>query len=387
MLADMLAAGLNPNLGGGEHSAAYVEKQVIDWCKQIFDFPGEASGLLVSGGSMANLVGITAARNRRAGYNVREIGLGSSSEQMVMYASSETHSSNVKAVELLGLGRRWLRTIPVDSEYRMKLSSLEEAINKDRNAGLQPVCVIANAGTTNTGAFDDLEVIAEICKRENIWMHVDGAFGAFAKLIPGYQHLTKGIERADSLAFDLHKWMYLPFEVGCVLVRSEEDHRYAFSLTPDYLEHMPRGLAAGKTWFSDYGLQLTRGFRALKVWMSLKENGIRKYARLIEKDIGLAQYLRVAIDASSHLENLAPVPLNIVCFRYNKPGLDQDELNELNKEILFELHERGIAVPSYTTLDEKFALRVSITNHRSRREDIDLFIDAVVRIGDALSAS
>ncbi len=384
MLAEMLASGLNPNMGGGDHVAVYVENQVIDWCKEMMAFPGKSSGLLVSGGSMANLVGLTVARNARAEFDLRANGLGAAPRRMTLYASEETHSSNLKAVELLGLGQESLRLIPVNAEYQIDLNALEAAIAADRQAGHHPYCVIGNAGTVNTGAFDDLAALADLCQRENLWLHVDGAFGALAALAPELRSLVAGMERADSLAFDMHKWMYLPFEVGCALVRDEASHRQAFSLTPDYLAHASRGLAGGKSWFSDYGVQLTRGFRALKVWMSLYAEGIEKFGRLIYQNVLQARYLANRIDSHPALERLAPAPLNIVCFRFTADGVDQEALNELNQELLIRLHESGIAVPSYTVLNGKYALRAAITNHRSQRVDFEVMLEAVVRIGKQL---
>lgn len=384
MLAEMLAAGMNPNLGGGEHVANYVEAQVLDWCKEMLGYPAEASGLLVSGGSMANLVGLTVARNTMASFDVRQQGLLASSERMTVYGSCEMHSSIQKAIELLGLGADALRQVPVNSDFQIELSALEAAISEDRDMGSQPICVIGNAGTVNTGAIDDLNSLADICKRERLWFHIDGAFGALAALSPNLHPLLAGMERSDSLAFDLHKWMYMPYEIGCALVRREEDHRRTFSLTPDYLSHAERGLAGGSVWFSEYGLQLSRGFRALKAWMSIKEHGIKKYGRLIQQNIDQARYLANLVDDSPKLQRLAPVPLNIVCFRFKADHLDDTSLNQLNQELLIQLHERGIAAPSYTTFGGKYALRVAITNHRSRREDFDVLIREVIRLGEGL---
>jgi aromatic-L-amino-acid/L-tryptophan decarboxylase len=384
MLAEMLAAAMNPNMGGGDHVANYVEAQVIDWCKEIMGFPREASGLLVSGGSMANLVGLTVARNQQAGYDIRSQGLQRSTRLMVLYGSEEIHSSLQKAVELLGLGSVSLRQIPVNSEYQIEIPKLKAAIQMDRSAGYQPFCVIGNAGTVKVGAFDNLTALAEICRQEGLWFHVDGAFGALTRLSPSLRGMAAGLELADSLAFDLHKWLYMPFEAGCILIRREEDHRRAFSLTPDYLTHAERGLAGGSLWFSDYGVQLTRGFRALKVWMSFKENGTEKYARLVHQNVQQAQYLAGLVDAAPYLERLAPVPLNIVCFRYLADHYDEPGLNRLNQELLIRLHESGIAAPSYATIHGKYGLRAAITNHRSRREDFDFLIETVKRLGQEL---
>ena len=387
-LTEMLAAAMNPNLGGAEHVPNLVETQVLAWCKQMLGYEPSAGGLLVSGGSMANLVGLTVARNTVAEFDIRSEGLRAPPRQMTVYGSAEIHSSIQKAVELLGLGSNALVKIPVDNHYRIELPALEKAIAEDRAAGRQPLCVVGNAGTVNTGAFDDLHRLAEIARQERMWFHVDGAFGALAALSEDLKHLVAGMQEADSIAFDLHKWMYMPIEVGCVLVRSEEAHRRSFSLTPAYLAHGGnRGLIAGSRWFSDYGPQLTRGFRALKVWMCLKEHGIKRYARMILQNVHQARYLAEQIDQAPELQRLAPVPLNIVCFRYLANRLDEEALTALNREILIRLHESGVAAPSYTTLNGKYALRVAIVNHRSRREDFDLLVSETVRLGNALVGS
>ena len=387
-LAEMLAAAMNPNLGGAEHVPNLVETQVIDWCKQMLDYAPSSSGLLVSGGSMANLVGLTVARNSQAEFDIRSQGLRAAPRQMTLYGSAELHSSVQKAVEVLGLGSSALRKVPVDGRYRIDVAALEKTVAADRAAGRYPFCIIGNAGTVNTGAFDDLSRLADIAAREKMWYHVDGAFGALAAVSPDLKHLVGGMEKADSIAFDLHKWMYMPIEVGCVLVRSEEDHRRAFSLTPEYLAHGgSRGLVAGSRWFSDYGVQLSRGFRALKVWMSLKEHGIEKYGRVISQNVRQARYLAELVDQAPDLQRLAPVPLNIVCFRFQAPGLNDETLNRLNQEILIQLHENGVAAPSYTTLDGRYAIRAAITNHRSRREDFELLVDETARLGRSLVES
>ncbi|KAA3642389.1 MAG: aminotransferase class I/II-fold pyridoxal phosphate-dependent enzyme [Chloroflexi bacterium] len=385
MLADMLASGLNPNMGGGDTISNYVEDQVIDWCKQMFGLPKDYSGLLVSGGSMANLVGLTVARNVMAGYDLRKEGVAIGDKPMVMYASSQTHSSNPKAVELLGLGTDALRVIPVDNQYSMDIRALEAAIAEDKANGLHPVCVVGNAATTNTATFDDLSALADICQQEGLWFHVDGAFGALVAISDELKPIVAGMEHADSLAFDLHKWGYLPFEVAGVLVRDLDELAATFASTPDYLTHMPRGLASGKSaWYGELGVQLTRGFRALKVWMSFKAHGIDKLARLIEQNVAQARYLKSLVEAHPQLEMTAPVPLNIVCFRYIADGLDDETLSKLNKELLMRLHESGVALPSYTTLNDNFSLRASITNHRSRYTDFDILVDKVVELGDEI---
>ena len=386
-LADYLASVLNPNMGGGEHIANYVERQVVDWCKEITGFPQDSSGILVSGGSMANLVGLAVARNIKAGLDVRSEGLVDAPRRLTVYSSIETHSSNYKAIELLGIGKQWMRFIPVDAHNQVDIAALEAAIAADKTAGYLPVCIIGNAATTNTGAFDDLNCLADICEREGLWFHVDAAFGAVAALSERLKPLVSGMERADSLAFDLHKLMYMPFEVACVLIRNFEDHVNTFSAHPDYLSHMPRGLAGGQhAWFGDLGLQLTRGFRSLKVWMTLRAYGLDHFTRQIEQNVDQASYLAGLIEDAPELELLADVPFNIVCFRYSDARLDEPSLNDLNQEILMRLHERGLAVPSYTRIHGQFALRVSITNHRTTSPDLDFLVEQVLALAHEIEA-
>jgi glutamate/tyrosine decarboxylase-like PLP-dependent enzyme len=385
MLADMLASGLNPNQGGGAQAGNLVEAQVISWCKEMFGFPETASGLLVSGASMANLVGLTVARNNHAGYNVREDGVCGAPFRI--YASSEVHSCIYKAVELLGLGRKALRLIPVKRDFTIDIDRLRTAIRDDRASGKAPLCVVGCAGTVNTGATDPLDHLADLCREEGLWFHVDGAFGALAALSPDLRHVVKGMERADSLAFDMHKWMYLPYDVGCTLVRDGEAHRNAFALTPHYLEHTPRGIGGSDLWFSDFGVELSRGFRALKVWMCLQEHGIDKFGRLVRQNVEQARYLHRLVSATPDLEPVAGVPLNIVCFRYRGSLSDPGAIDSLNKELLLQLHEGGVAAPSYTVIDGKYALRVCITNHRSTMEDFDILVREVLRLGKTLERS
>jgi aromatic-L-amino-acid decarboxylase len=389
--AELLAASMNTNTGGcSNHVANHVEKQVLDWIKEMLEYPMSASGVLTSGCSAANIIGLAVARNAKASFDVRRKGLQHAQQRMALYASQEIHSSIQKAVELLGLGSDALRLLRVNDQFQMDLEALKETIKKDREDGYLPFCVVGAAGTTNTGSIDDLNALADLCQRENLWFHVDGAFGAWAKLAPQARNKVVGIERADSLALDLHKWMYMPYEIGCVLVWDEEQHRKAFALTPDYLAHGDGrlGLTGGDLpWFSDYGFQLSRGFRALKAWMSLKEHGTRRYARIIQQNIDQARYLGELINASPELELSAPITLNVVCFRYVAPDVSSVELDELNKRISVELQEQGVAVLSGTVINGKHVLRAANTNHRSRRADFDVLVREVLRIGRELAAT
>lgn len=248
-----------------------------------------------------------------------------------------------------------------------------------------PFCIVGNVGTVNTGAIDPLDELLAVARENGLWWHLDGAFGALAYLVDAYKPQLRAMCQADSVAFDLHKWMYMPYEIGCVLIRDKALHRAAFGLQPSYLLSHERGLAAGPDPITNYGLELSRGFKALKAWMSLKEHGIEKYARLIRQNIAQCFYLGQLIENEPLLELLTPVTLNVVCFRYRPEQHMPDEaLNALNKEILMQLHERGIAAPSYTLLQGRYAIRVANVNHRSQKADFEALTAAVVDIGQAL---
>ena len=382
-LGDFLAAVEGSNLGGGNTGAAQVEQQVVDWLKEIAGFPKSASGTLTSGGSMANLVAHTVIRNLAAGYDVRKEGIAGLKKPLRFYASDQVHSCHQKALETLGLGAKALVEVASDDHQRMRIDALEAAIKEDRANGLQPACVIGTAGTTNTGAIDDLTAIADICEREGIWFHVDGCIGGVLRLAPDHAHLVAGIERAGSVAIDPHKWLHTPFEAGAVLIKDPEAHFATFEMHGPYLQLQERGMIAGK-FLADYGLELSRGFRALKIWMAFKEQGSAKFGRLIAKDIGLARYMAGKIEAHSLLELFAPVDLNIVCFRH--VAADEDASRVLNTEIMLRLQERGLAVPLDTTVQGKHGLRCAFNNHRTRREDIDGFLDDVLRIANEIIA-
>ncbi|HMP31578.1 MAG TPA: aminotransferase class V-fold PLP-dependent enzyme, partial [Saprospiraceae bacterium] len=358
-MADMLASFMNSNVTIGEHSAMYIDAQVVNWCKEMMGFPKEASGLLTSGGSMANFTALTVARNTFTKGTARFRGLKELDKQLVIYCSDETHSCVIKAIEVLGIGSDYIRKIAVNDHYQIDIKILQSAIEKDIGMGLQPFCIVANVGTVNTGAIDDLEAIKSLCDTFGLWMHVDGAFGALTKLVPSFQKQLKILEQVDSLVFDLHKWMYMPYEVGCVLFQSAKAHRASYAIEPNYLLKHERGLAAGPDSLNNFGLELSRGFKALKVWMSLKENGIQKYAQLIEQNILQIKYLSILVEDNPNLELCAPVVMNVLCFRYYDPSIPELDLDVINKGIVMALQERGIASPSSTILHGRYCIRVA----------------------------
>ncbi len=385
-LADFLASTMNPNVTIGDHAAMYIDAQIVNWAKEMFHFPATAGGMLVSGATMANLTALTVARNS---YNpsIRNKGLYVLRGHLVMYCSTETHSCVQKAAEMLGIGLEGMRQIPVDENYRINIRALEQQIAEDKAAGMLPFCIVGNAGTVNTGAVDPLDELQKICRRERLWFHVDGAFGAMASLLPEYESQLKAIRTADSLAFDWHKWMYLPYEVGCVLIRDAKLQRAAFALQPNYLLSHERGLPAGPDPITNYGVELSRGFKALKIWMQLREHGIDKYRRLIAQNIEQCRWLAAQVEEQAELELLSPVFLNIVCYRYRPVGqvMEEQALNALNRELLMLLHERAVATPSYTVLQGRYAIRVCIVNHRTRKEDLQALLTESLRIGRELA--
>ncbi|MCV2867460.1 aspartate aminotransferase family protein [Defluviimonas sp. WL0002] len=383
-LAEFIAAIDGSNLGGGNHAAALIDRQVVAWLKQMMGFPESAGGTLVSGGSMANIIGLTAARNAMAGIDVRTEGVAAMPQQLRFYGSDQIHSCHQKAVELLGLGNKALRRVPAGPDFRMDISALREMITEDRQSGHRPACVIATAGTVNTGAIDDLRAISELCRVEGLWFHVDGCIGALAAIAPENRHLVSGLEAADSIALDPHKWLHVPFEAGCALVRDANTHRNTFAVHPEYLEEKPRGIAACE-YLHDYNLQTSRAFRALKIWLTLKEHGVEKFGRLIDQNIAQARYLSSLIERAPDLQLMAPTTINIVCFRYSPGKMQEPALRELNTEIMLRMQETGIAAVSDTYVSGHHCLRAAICNHRTKRADLDLLIREVSRIGSILT--
>ncbi len=384
ILADLLAAAMNPSVSSFENAANLVEEQVLRWLKQLLGFPDTFSSVLTSGSSMSNIIALAVARNTKAAWDLRSQGLVASARRLMLYCSSESHSSVQKAVELLGLGSESLRRIPVDARFRIHLPALDAAIIADKQAGMQPFCVIANVGTVNTGAIDDLGTLANICEREHLWLHVDGAFGALAWLCPEMRADIGPLQRSDSLAFDLHKWMYLPYDVGCVFLRDATEHRRTFSIAPSYLALAPLRHDDGVEHFPDYGIELSRRFRALKVWLCLKAHGVREFEDQIRQNIRQARYLEYSVQAQEDLQVMAPVSLNVVCFRFTSAELTPEAIDAINLRIVARMQEEGVVFASHTVLRGRVVIRVAITNHRSRREDFDRLIEEVVRHGQEL---
>ncbi len=387
MMAEMLAAGMNPHCAGFEQASTYVETQALEWLREIMGFPEGSSGLLVSGGTMANFVGLAAARDSGAGGSIRYQGMQRSSPDPLLtyYVSEEIHGWASKSAHLLGLGEASRRTIRADDQQQMRIDELETCIRADRAAGHQPFCVIGTAGTINTGAIDDLEALADLCQRDGLWFHVDGAFGAWARLSSTHRERVRGIERADSLAFDLHKWGYLPFEVACVLVRDGNAHRAPFSIQGGYLKPQERGVSSAGLPFAERGLELTRDFKALKVWMSLLVHGTDTLGTVIDQNIQQADRLRQALEQDPLFELLAPVALNVVCFRAAPRQVPEAAWDELNHELLMTVQESGVGVPSGTTFHGRFALRAAFTNHRTRISDVDTLARRLAEIARTLS--
>jgi aromatic-L-amino-acid/L-tryptophan decarboxylase len=383
VITEILAAAVNPSCAGGDHAAVYLEHCVIRWLMQLLGFPTEGStGLLVSGGSMASLTALTAARHRalsQLGIDVRARGVGGAPSKLRLYASAQVHSCVQKAVELLGLGSECIRWIEVDEDFRMSLDGLRQALQEDRRQGWNPFCIVASAGSVHTGAIDPLNELADIARDAGLWLHVDGAYGAVGILDPSDQPFFAGIERADSIALDPHKWLSVPVECGCVLVRDGALLREAFSLVPSYIRTEAGKGIGNIPWFSEYGFQQTRGFRALKLWVTLAHAGRSGLKEQIARQIALARYLEHRIQAAPHFELRSRGKLSIVCFRYVPPELAENEeaLDTLNKKIMERLQADGTAFLTNTTLAGRFVLRACILHYGTRERDIDTMLEAV----------
>jgi glutamate/tyrosine decarboxylase-like PLP-dependent enzyme len=380
VLAELLAAGLNPSVAGGDHAATYLEHAVLTWMREIIGVPSWRGGILTSGGSVANLIGLAVMRHVKSAGDVRAHGVVAG-PALVVYTSTEGHSCIQKAVELLGIGHANLHRVPVTSQWQMDVPALTELIVQDRAAGLMPACVAATVGTVNTGAIDPLFEIADVCNAHNLWFHVDAAYGGPAALLPELSALYRGIEKADSLAVDPHKWMYVPVECGCALVRDAAAMRDTFSLVPPYLRD-----ETSLPWFSEFGIQQSRGFRALKLWFLLKQIGLDGYRLSIARDIRLTGTLRQRLYESPDFEVVATRPLSITCFRYCPEALAGNEaaLNRLNRRLLDLVQTDGEVFLTGTELAGRFVLRACIVNFRTAEQDLDVLVGAIRLAGERL---
>ncbi|QBD76816.1 aminotransferase class V-fold PLP-dependent enzyme [Ktedonosporobacter rubrisoli] len=383
ILVQPLAAAMNPNCGIGEHAGQELERRVVQWIMELCGFPTEGSaGVFVSGGSEANFTCLQAARQWAAqadGWNVRLEGLQGMHKPFVLYQSDQGHFSVRKSVEAMGLGRNSIHIIPSTPSLQMDVKRLREQINKDRAAGLRPFCVAATAGTVETGAIDPLDELANLCAEQGLWLHVDGAYGAFGILDEQVAHLYKGIERVDSLATDQHKWLSVPIDCGCALVRNGAVLRDAFSVTqPGPGEHDP--------WLSEYTLQRTRRFRALEVWAIIRSAGRAGLTRAIAHNNQLARLLAERIKNEPELELIAAEPLSIVRFRYAPAHLRSQptQLNHLNKALAHEIQQRGKAFLTSTQLQGKEVLRACLVNYLSTEADMHTIIDETISAGHTL---
>jgi len=376
MLAEMLAGGLDANLGGRDHMPIEVERQVISWMAEVFGFPAKASGIFLTGTSLANLCAVMIARDRALGVEVRSEGVRDPG--VAAYASNAVHACIVRAMDMTGLGTNRLRLIETDAKGRISLTALEQAIASDRAAGVKPFMIVGSAGTVDIGAIDDLDALADISAKVGATFHIDGALGALGVLAASVAPKLKGIERADSLALDFHKLGQAPYDAGLLLVRDAAAHKRTFSYgDAPYLRHEERGLAGGAWWPCDFGPDLSRSFRALKIWFMLKTYGLDALGGVIQRACDLAETLAERIEAAPELELLAPVGLNIVCFGYK--GAD-------NAAIAADLQEAGRVAPSATTLNGRSAIRAAIVNHRTQIGDIEALIEGVLQAGRARAA-
>ncbi len=374
MLAELIAGGLNANLGGRDHAPIEIERQVVSWAAEMVGMPPATSGLLVTGTSIANMIAVLVARRAAAGPGVR--GNGLCGQQLTAYAARTAHGCIARAMDMAGLGSDALRLIDCNEDHRIDLAHLERTVQQDRAAGAEPFLVVGSAGTVDVGAVDDLAGLAAFCQTESLWFHVDGAFGALAMLSPRYRTLFSGIEDADSLAFDFHKWAQVPYDAGCILVRDGAKHADTFAMTSTYLRREERGLAGGHPWPCDLGPDLSRGFRALKVWMTLRAYGADQLGQVVEQSCAVARHLAARVSAEPALELLAPVALNIVCFRVRS----DTEPDKLNRDVVADLQEAGIAAPSTNTVNGKLAIRAAIVNHRTSPADVDAMVDAILQM-------
>jgi aromatic-L-amino-acid/L-tryptophan decarboxylase len=384
---DLIASALNANITCWRSGPAgtELERLVMRWLGSLIGYDAQSNGLLTSGGSMANLIALMIA-SRIKSNNASRQGFWNAGPPMTVYASEEVHMSIAKAADILGIGRDQVRTIACDEQQRMRVDALRESIEADLREGLRPFCVVGSAGTVNTGVVDPLTEIANVANEFELWFHVDGAYGAPGVLDERKKHLFAGLDRADSVSLDPHKWLYVPVDAGCLLFRDDAAAKSAFSTDEaDYIK--THGYADEEAFaFWDYGVELSRRFRALKVWLTLQYYGTRRLAEAISQDISLAAYLGELVSEADDFELLAPVELSICCFRYVPlPGMSDAELNELNERLMGLVQKGGRAYVSNATVKGRFALRACITNFRTTKTDIEETVDAIRDAGKSFT--
>jgi aromatic-L-amino-acid decarboxylase len=383
VLASLLNAALHSPVIIHHHAGTWIDIQVLEWMREALAFPDGTAGNLTSGGSLANFTGLAVARHVRGGKHIRSRGVGRT--RFTVYGSSATHYSIPKSLDMLGLGERAFREIPVNDEFQLDTGLLEAAIERDRKRGYRPICVVGNAGTVGTGAIDPLNDIADVARRHDLWFHIDGAFGAVAAFSNRHRHLVSGIERADSLAFDFHKWLSQPYDAGCVLVADGSALEDTFRFGATYTAPIPGSLTDSPVVFGNRGPELSRACRGLPLWLSLKTHGARRFGEMVDKNIEQARYLEELVRNEPRLELLATGPLSVVNFRYRGTKRRSARfLNELNARLVAEIQKRSIAIPSSYTIDRKNTVRVCNLNHRSSASDFEALVDASISIGQEL---
>ncbi len=376
VLADMLATGFNVFAGTWLEGSgpAEVEWVTLDWLRQLFGFPETAGGLFVSGGSVANLTALAVAR---------DVKLQGPVEPAVVYCSDQTHSSIERGLRILGLGPHQLHKIPTDDDFRLSLPELQRIIVSDRSGGKTPFCVVANAGTTNTGAVDPLDALAEFCREQGLWLHVDGAYGAAAILSERERYRLKGIEQADSLSLDPHKWLFQPYETGCLLLRNRRQLRESFHIMPEYLQDATP--TEEEINFYDYGIQLTRSFRALKLWLSLKVFGLENFRKAVDRGMELAEEAERVLRRSGCWQVVTPAQMAMVTFRFHAPEIGASDLDRLHEQLVAEVTAGGWALVSTTILRERTTIHLCTINPRTTTDDIQETVDQLESIAKRLA--
>lgn len=385
-LADFLSSVMNSNTAGQESCGTETEEAVLEWLKDILKLDAGFSAVLTSGCSTAHIIAMTVCRNQMGGVDVNELGVGAIKQPLIFYCSDQTHNCIDKAMATIGLGISNLRRLPSNSDFQLDIAVLRRQIASDRLAGLKPACIVGNVGTLSTGSIDDLEALADLCQNEGLWFHLDGAFGAFAMLSPELQPMLKGFDRADSVAVDLHKWLQMPYDIGCAFVRDPIAHRKAFTNEAAYLALTPRGPSSSKVRFFELGMDLSRNCKALKVWMGLKAYGLAPFRDVVERNVRQARYVAQRVEFEPTLELMFRPKLNVVCFRALTGGTAAED-DAANAEIALRIQESGLAMLQTIPLNGRTVLRLGIVNHRSMEEDFDVVVNEILRISSDLSAA